>query len=450
MKLPIKNCFPPADTERRSPRATEVTIKHSIANEPLSSLYFAVDFTAESEFRKAAHGLLSNQAHAPFQQIKSGNEHSENTQSLSRNLRRAATAFFSEVPREATCLHGMHPLQSIAGAKKHLILFFVIICLFGSFTSESFCQNRESARISILIGTGMPGGTYYHVGLGMASLWTTKLRDAGIRVSAAMSEGSMENIEAIRIADADLILVEDLFCSMAVTGSGVFKGQPVPELRSITALWPDVLHLLVRSDKMRTGTLHDLDGLSLATGLPDSGNRFITELLLRSLKAGRPKPRLRPMSNLAAAEALRKGLADGIDFTGGVPIPLVAQLLNEGKPPLGFLEISEAQMDSVREEGWKNVFRFTIPGGSYLGQEKPVNTLAHINILAVTASLNPEVVYALTKTFYENLDYLVRVHPTCKSISLEKALDGLNVPLHKGALRYYRERKVKIPDHLIH
>ena len=36
----------------------------------------------------------------------------------------------------------------------------------------------------------------------MASLWTTKLRDAGIRVSAAMSEGSMENIEAIRISDA--------------------------------------------------------------------------------------------------------------------------------------------------------------------------------------------------------------------------------------------------------
>lgn len=314
---------------------------------------------------------------------------------------------------------------------------------------QSFAQTRDSARISILIATGMPGGTYYHVGLGMASLWTTKLRDAGIRVSAAMSEGSMENIEAIRISDADLILVEDLFCSMAVTGNGIFKGHPVPELRSITALWPDVLHLLIRSDKIQSGGLQDLEGLSLATGLPDSGNGFITELLLKTLKPGRPKPRLRPMSNLAAAEALRKGLVDGIDFTGGVPIPLVAQLFHEDKPHLDFLEISDAQMESVREEGWKNVFRATIHPGSYEGQEKAVNTLGHVNILAVTASLNPEVVYALTKTLYENLEYLIRVHPACKGISLDKALEGVNVPLHKGALRYYRERKIKVPENLI-
>lgn len=335
-------------------------------------------------------------------------------------------------------------------SKNRLVILFFLGCLLCFPISGAEGQSKNAARISILIATGMPGGTYYHIGLGMASLWTTKLRESGIRVSAAMSEGSMENIEAIRISDADLILVEDLFCSMAVSGTGLFKGQPVPEMRSITALWPDVLHLLVRADKVQTGTVQDLNGLTVATGLPDSGNRYLTELLLKSLKAGRPKVKLRPMSNLAAAEALRKGQVDGIDFLGGVPIPLVASLFHEGKPHLGFLEVSEAQKEAVREEGWKNVFRAAIPSGSYFGQEKTVNTLGHTNILAVTSSLNAEVVYALTKTLYENLDYLVRVHPACKSMSLEKAVEGLNVPLHKGALRYYRERKIKIPEHLIH
>ncbi|MBM3298997.1 MAG: hypothetical protein FJY85_03485, partial [Deltaproteobacteria bacterium] len=67
-------------------------------------------------------------------------------------------------------------------------------------------QAREKVpvRISVLVVTGMPGGTYHRIGLGMASLWTTRLKRAGIRVSAAISEGSAENIEAIRIADADL------------------------------------------------------------------------------------------------------------------------------------------------------------------------------------------------------------------------------------------------------
>jgi hypothetical protein len=93
------------------------------------------------------------------------------------------------------------------------LLLSLLICMaIAGMTWAAGAKDKGPARISVLIATGMPGGTYYQVGLGMASLWTTRLRDIGIRVSAAISEGSMENIEAIRIADADMILVEDLSC----------------------------------------------------------------------------------------------------------------------------------------------------------------------------------------------------------------------------------------------
>jgi hypothetical protein len=332
-----------------------------------------------------------------------------------------------------------------------LRLFLVLlVCLFiAGVMSGTWAKDRGPARISVLIATGMPGGTFYQVGLGMASLWTTRLRQIGIRVSAAISEGSMENIEAIRIADADMILVEELFCSMAYGGTGIYKGQPLPELRSITTLWPDIVHLLIRADKIETGNLEDLNGLTVATGLPDSGNRFTTELLLKTLKSGPANVRLRSMSNMAAAEALRKGQVEAVDLTGGIPVPLVTTLFGERRPPLSLLDITDLQMQTAREEGWRDVFRQTIPAGTYPGQDRPVNTVGQMNLLAVTASLNPQVVYALTKAFYENLDYLVRVHPACRNIVLEKAMDGLSIPLHPGAIRYYRERKIKIPDHLI-
>lgn len=308
---------------------------------------------------------------------------------------------------------------------------------------------NDAARISLLIATGMPGGTYYQVGLGMASLWTTKLRQIGIRVSAAISEGSKENIEAIRIADADLILVEHLFCSMAFNGTGLYKGQPLTELRSITALWPDAVQLLIRSDKLQTGTLKDLEGLTLATGLPDSGNRFTTDLLLATLKEGKQRVSLRSMSLMAAAEALRNGTVDALDATGGVPVPLLETLLEERKPPLAFLTVTDEQMEAVRQEGWKEALRSVIPAGTYPGQSEDVNTIGQMNVLAVASSLNSEVVYALTKSLFENLEYLAKVHPACRSISIQSALQGLDVPLHRGAVRYYRERKIKVPEHLI-
>jgi TRAP transporter TAXI family solute receptor len=334
--------------------------------------------------------------------------------------------------------------------KAKTLVFVALMCLVlvGHATYVSG-QPKDSARISALIATGMPGGTYYQVGLGMASLWTTKLRDMGIRVSAAISEGSIENIEAIRIADADMILVEDLVSSMAFKGAGMYKGRPVSELRSITTLWPDTLHLVIHADKIKTGTLQDLEGLTIAGELPDSGNKFLTEMLLKTLKSNRRSVRVRSMSNLAAAEALRKGIVQGVDLMGGIPIPLVATLFAEGIPPLGLLEITDAQVEAAQREFGKHVFRSVIPAGTYAGQTKSARALGQLNILAVTASLDAEVVYVLTKTLYENLDYLAKVHPACRNLNLDRALDGLNIPLHRGAVLYYREKKLNIPEQLI-
>lgn len=328
------------------------------------------------------------------------------------------------------------------------VLWVLFLALTVAVTADAFAAEKEPARISLLIATGMPGGTYHQIGLGMASLWTTKLRAAGIRVSAADSEGSLESIEAIRITDADMILAENLFCSLAYQGKGIYKGRPLKELRAVTTLWPDTVHLLVRQDKLRTGTLRDLEGLTLATGLPDSGNRFTTELLLRTLKSGRQKVRLRSMSNLAAAEALRTGTIQAIDLTGGIPIPLVLTLFREGTQHMGFLEIPDETLEAVRQEGWQDAFRSVIPADTYPGQDRPVNSVGQLNVLATTAALDPQVVYAVTKTLYENLEYLAKVHPACRQIVLEKALEGLNIPLHRGAILYFTERNVKIPEHL--
>lgn len=310
-------------------------------------------------------------------------------------------------------------------------------------------RQEKPARISLLMATGMPGGTSYQAGLGMASLWTTKLKKMGIRVSAAISEGSSENIEAIRIADADLILVDQLFLSMAYAGTGLYKNHPVTDLRSIATLWPDVVHIVMRSDEQRTGTLHDLQGKILGTGLPDSGSKYLTELLVGTLGSNAQRVSLRSMSPQAAAEALRSGTIQALAISGGMPVPVLTTLSDEFKHRLAFLSVSDAEIQAVRSEGWSTATRTVIPADMYPEQAEPVPAAGQKAMLAVTASLDPQVVYALTRVFFENLDYLAKVHPACQNIEITKAFDGLDVPLHKGAVRYFRERKVKIPERLL-
>lgn len=313
---------------------------------------------------------------------------------------------------------------------------------------EAAAQDKHRTRLSILMATGMPGGTNYRIGLGMASLWTTKLKATGIRVSAAISEGSGENVEAIRIADADLILAGNLFCSTAYHGTGSYKGRPLRELRGIATLWQDIAHFLIRSDSAETGALEDLQGLTLATGLPDSGNKLTTELLLRTLPSVRKHVRLRFMSDMAGAEALRSGAVQALDIMGGIPIPLVSSLFGEGVA-LEILEIPNASLELLKNEGWKHFSRAVIPAGSYPGQRKPVKTVGFAALLATTALLAPQVVYELTRTLFENLDSLTAVHPACRSVTLDNALTGLDIPLHPGAVRYYREKNIEIPAHLL-
>ena len=92
---------------------------------------------------------------------------------------------------------------------------------------------------------------------------------------------------------------------------------------------------------------------------------------------------------------------------------------------------------------------YTLAKGSYPGQEKEINTIAQPNFLAVNDNVDEEHVYKLTKTMYENLTFLAAIHPAVKVMNIQKAMDGLPVPLHPGAVRYYKEVGLTVPAHLI-
>ena len=84
----------------------------------------------------------------------------------------------------------------------------------------------------------------------------------------------------------------------------------------------------------------------------------------------------------------------------------------------------------------------TIPANTYTGQDKDVPTAAVVNYLVTSSAVSDELAYQMTKLIYESLPELATAHAAGKEIKLETAATGSPVPLHPGAIRYYREKGV--------
>lgn len=303
-----------------------------------------------------------------------------------------------------------------------------------------------SAKLSVLIATGMPGDTSYILGQAMASLWSDKLREDGITVSAAVSEGSCENIEALRIDDADLIIADEPLCKFAYIGEGIFRSRPVKELRSIAPLWNEALHVAIRWDFVETNTLKDLEGLTIATSLPESGGRLMFQRALRlSSQVDGSKVKLRFMSNTRAAHAISRGKVQGLALVGSAPIPVIRALNENDKLRLEFIGLTGTLAREMTSNGDIRLFKMIIPPSMYKGMRGPVETIGVRKLLAVSSSLDRQVVYKLTKALFQGMDHLVRAHPAAREIQANADLGHMNIPLHYGAYDYYKEMKLKIP-----
>ncbi|WP_432459078.1 TAXI family TRAP transporter solute-binding subunit [Agarivorans sp. QJM3NY_25] len=305
-----------------------------------------------------------------------------------------------------------------------------------------------------LLATASTGGTYYPVGVALATLTKVKIQPTHkVSVSAINSAGSAENIKLLRDKEAQFAILQGLYGSYAVNGSGPLEQQgKQTHLRSITMLWQNVEQFVIQKQYAKTGDISDLlalTGKTLALGKKNSGtigsNRFLLGHLGVDIDS---QMKLFSAGYGPSAEALQNGQVVGINTPAGAPTGAITKLFAAAAKDLVPLDISDEQMQQANG-GLGLWTRYVIPAGTYPNQAKDWNTIAQPNFLAVHADVDEEFVYLLTKTIYENLAFLQAIHKATLAMSLEKALAGLPAPLHPGAARYYREQGIQIPDNLV-
>ncbi len=305
-----------------------------------------------------------------------------------------------------------------------------------------------------LLATATTGGTYYPVGVAIATLVKVKLQPKEkIGLSAINSAGSGENIRLLRENEAQFAILQGLFGAYAATGTGPLKNEgPQKELRSVTMLWKNVEHFVVDQDAVKTGTISDmkdLAGKAVSMGRQNSGTIGSNATILGNLGMDMEKDfDLVYMGYGPSAEALQNGQIEAMSTPGGDPVSAVTRAFAGMGEEIALLEFTEEQ--AVKANGtFKNLWTpYTIPAGTYPGLDSETKTIAQPNFLAVRADVPDESVYLITKTIYENLAFLQAIHPATKAMSLLEAVDGLQLKLHPGALKYYEEIGLEIPAHL--
>lgn len=312
---------------------------------------------------------------------------------------------------------------------------------------------QAAEKRSYILATASTGGTYYPVGVALATLTKVKLEPKHkLSLSAINSAGSGENVKLLRENEAQFAIMQGLYGAWAWNGEGKVKESgPQKQLRSVSMLWQNVEQFVVKSDYAKSGTVEDLKAFNdtkFSIGKKNSGTEGSGRQIMGGLDIDPNKFDLAYMGYGASADALQNGTIEGMNIPAGVPTSAITRAYAALGSDMTILNFTDEQIAAANGK-YKLWTRFVIPANTYPGQTKDINTMAQPNFLAVRDDISDDDVYMITKTIYENLPFLNGIHKATKAMALEKAIAGLPVPLHSGAARYYKEMGLDIPAHLI-
>ncbi len=305
----------------------------------------------------------------------------------------------------------------------------------------------EELRI-FRIGTGGIAGTYYPIGGMIAHAVSNPPGDRpcdqggscgppGLVAIAQSANGSVANVEDIRQLNLESGFVQSDVAFWAYTGTGTFEDDPpISELRSIASLYHESIHIVTRKDA-GIDEIRDLIGKRVSLDEPGSGTLIDAQLVLNEYGISPQDIEIEYLKPDVAIKRIRNNKLDAFFFVAGYPARAVSELAVDTE--LKLLPIDGPEVERLVAR-YRFFARDDIPAGVYPGVA-PVETVSVGAQWLVAATVDAETVYGITKTLWSNSSrkLLDSGHAKGRHITLKSALQGIAVPLHPGAERYYNE-----------
>ncbi len=304
------------------------------------------------------------------------------------------------------------------------------VALIGALSIPAF------AAEFITIGTGGVTGTYYPTGGAICRLVNQYKKETKIRCSVESTGGSIYNVNTIKNGELDFGIAQSDIVYQASKGIGKYQGNPVKKLKSVMAIYPELLTLVSRKDA-NINSLLDVKGKRINLGNPGSGNEATALDLFKVSDI--KKEDLAFAGALKASEmpdALRDNKIDGYFYMVGHPTANIKDATNS--VDVKIVPLSGDNVDKLIKTH-PYFAKANVPGGMYKGNDADIPTFGVKAVLITSDNVSEKAVYTVVKAILENFDTFKKLHPAYSNITKESLLDGLSAPLHEGAKKYFKE-----------
>jgi TRAP transporter TAXI family solute receptor len=298
------------------------------------------------------------------------------------------------------------------------------------------------------IGTGGTGGTYYPVGGMIAhaisnppgSRACEKGGSCGVPGLVAIAQsanGSVANVNSIKSGQLESGFAQSDVAYWAYTGTGIYQGKgKVDGLRAITSLYPESIHLVARKGA-GIKSVSDLKGKRVSLDEPGSGTLVDARIILAAYGLSENDVDADYIKPTPAIGKIKDNQLDAFVIVAGYPTGSVAELCASVGCEL--VPIDGPEADKIREQ-YQFFAEDAIPADTYEGVGE-TKTLSVAALWVVGAAVDEDLVYQVTKALWNDntRKLLDKGHAKGRSITQATALDGVGIPLHPGAARYYKE-----------
>ncbi len=280
--------------------------------------------------------------------------------------------------------------------------------------------------------TAGTSSTFYPISATVCRLWNEHIE--GMRAVATPSGGGIDNLNQAYDGEAQIGIANANLVYQAREGIASFEGYADDNLRIFAGLYVNPNQVVVTQES-GVESLADLAGKRISVGT--AGSTTVDEAAVHLASAGLSLEDIKAeyMDTSAAADAISNKLLDGVWIMAGIPNAAVTQIMTTTDAKI--MPITAQQVEAL-EYPWYAACE--IPAGTYTGQEEAVPTSGVKLTLFITADVDEETVYQMTRVFWENWDYLTDMHAALERADPREACnDVAGVPIHEGAARYYRE-----------